>query len=190
MEYWRGLVSLWYWSKDCLNLIALGKEWHKSEEELGILLKTLIGNLTSSGWISSHTQLYMHFRKCYLLHNLHAMHEDLQRRNREKIGGPLSRTLTRCRPFARYFNLSNHSHHNITICALPLHHGNTESPKTLEQKFNCQLGSYTLSTRNHGLRPQQRGNKTRQTWRCVEHCKVGGKFNKAFPDYFAPRPVY
>ena len=75
----------------------------------------------------------MHLRKRHLLHNLHTMQKDLHRRNREKIGGPLSRTPTRCRkndtdaskPVARHFNLPNHSHHNMTICGLSLHHGNT-----------------------------------------------------------------
>ena len=48
------------------------------------------------------------------------------------------------KPVARHFNLPNHSHHNMTICGLSLHHGNTESRKNLEQK----LIGYTLSTRN------------------------------------------
>ena len=48
---------------------------------------------------------------------------------------------------ARHFNLPNHSHHNMTICGLSLHHGNTESRKNLEQKINFSTG-YTLSTRN------------------------------------------
>ena len=51
------------------------------------------------------------------------------------------------KPVARYFNLPNHSHHNMTICGLSLHHGNTESRKNLEQKFIFQLG--TLSP--HGI---------------------------------------
>ena len=42
---------------------------------------------------------------------------------------------------ARHFNLPNHSHHNMTICGLSLHHGNTESRKNLEQKFIFQLGT-------------------------------------------------
>ena len=42
---------------------------------------------------------------------------------------------------ARHFNLPNHSHHNMTICGLSLHHGNTESLKNLEQKFIFQLGT-------------------------------------------------
>ena len=33
------------------------------------------------------------------------------------------------KPVARHFNLSNHSHHNMTICGLSLHHRNTESRK-------------------------------------------------------------
>ena len=41
--------------------------------------------------------LYMHIRKCHILHNLHTKQEDLHRRNMEKIGRPLSRTPTRCR---------------------------------------------------------------------------------------------
>ena len=35
---------------------------------------------------------------------------------------------------ARYFNLPNSSHHNMTICRLSVHHGNTESCNNLEQK--------------------------------------------------------
>ena len=45
------------------------------------------------------------------------------------------------KPVARHFNLPNHSHHNMTICGLSLHHGNTESRKNLEQKFIFQLGT-------------------------------------------------
>ena len=45
------------------------------------------------------------------------------------------------KPVARHFNLPNHSHHNMTICSLSLHHGNTESRKNLEQKFIFQLGT-------------------------------------------------
>ena len=51
------------------------------------------------------------------------------------------------KPVARRFNLPNHSHHNMTICVLSLHHGNTESRKSLEQKFIFQLS--TLSP--HGI---------------------------------------
>ena len=51
------------------------------------------------------------------------------------------------KPVARHFNLPNHSHKNMTICGLSLHHGNTESRKNLEQKLIFQLG--TLSP--HGI---------------------------------------
>ena len=51
------------------------------------------------------------------------------------------------KPVARHFNLPNHSHYNMTICGLSLHHGNTESRKNLEQKLIFQLG--TLSP--HGI---------------------------------------
>ena len=51
------------------------------------------------------------------------------------------------KPVPRHFNLPDHSHHNMTICGLSLHHGNTESRENLEQKFIFQLG--TLSP--HGL---------------------------------------
>ena len=47
------------------------------------------------------------------------------------------------KPVAHHFNLPNHSHHNMTICGLSLHHGNTESRKNLEQGTR-----YTLSSRN------------------------------------------
>ena len=45
------------------------------------------------------------------------------------------------KPFARHFNLPNHFHHNMAICRLCVHHGNTESRKNLEQKFIFQLGT-------------------------------------------------
>ena len=51
------------------------------------------------------------------------------------------------KPVACHFNLPNHSHHNMTICGLSLHHGNKESRKNLEQKLIFQLG--TLSP--HGI---------------------------------------
>ena len=43
------------------------------------------------------------------------------------------------KPVACHFNLPNHSHHNMTICGVSLHHGNTESRKNLEQKLIFQL---------------------------------------------------
>ena len=42
------------------------------------------------------------------------------------------------KPVACHFNLPNHSHHNMTICGLSLHHGNTESRKNLKQKLIFQ----------------------------------------------------
>ena len=48
---------------------------------------------------------------------------------------------------ARNFNLPNHSTHNITICLLSLHQGNTESRKIPQQKFIFQLGILKL----HGI---------------------------------------
>ena len=39
------------------------------------------------------------------------------------------------KPVARHFNLPNHSMQHMTVCGLSLHQGNTESRKTLEQKF-------------------------------------------------------
>ena len=45
------------------------------------------------------------------------------------------------KPVARHFNLPNHSHYNMTICRLTLHHGNTESRKNLEQKLIFQLST-------------------------------------------------
>ena len=51
------------------------------------------------------------------------------------------------KPVARHFNLPNHSQHNMTICGLSLHHGNTESRKKFRTKIHFSTG-YTLSTRN------------------------------------------
>ena len=98
-------------------------------------------------------------------HNLHAMQENLLRGNREETGGPLPRTSIRdaeqnntdaSKPVARHFNLPNHSHHNMTICGLSLHHGNTESRKNLEQKFIFQLG--TLSRHTELMNPSHSTN--------------------------------
>ena len=67
----------------------------------------------------------------------------LVRRNREKIGGPLSRTPTRRRekrlrdaskPVARHFNLPYHSNHNMTICGLSLHHAGTQKAAKVSNK--------------------------------------------------------
>ena len=55
------------------------------------------------------------------------------------------------KPVARHFNLPNHSHHNMTICGLSLHHGNTESRKNLEQKLIFQLGTLSPHEINERL---------------------------------------
>jgi len=43
-------------------------------------------------------------------------------------------------PVERHFNHPIHSHHDLTICGLSIHHGNTESRKNLDQKFIFELG--------------------------------------------------
>ena len=45
------------------------------------------------------------------------------------------------KPVARHFNLPNHSILHMAVCGLSLHQGNTESRKTLEQKFIFQIGT-------------------------------------------------
>ena len=55
------------------------------------------------------------------------------------------------KPVACHFNLPNHSHHNMTICGLSLHHGNTESRKNLEQKSIFQLGTLSPHEINERL---------------------------------------
>ena len=66
-------------------------------------------------------------------------------RFREHLRDAQQNNTDASKPVARHFNLPNHSHHNMTICGLYLHHGNTESRKNLEQKLIFQLG--TLSPR-------------------------------------------
>ena len=46
------------------------------------------------------------------------------------------------KPVARHFNLPNHSMQHMAVCGLSLHQGNTESRKTLEQKFIFQIGTH------------------------------------------------
>ena len=53
------------------------------------------------------------------------------------------------KPVARH--LPNHSHHNMTTCGLSLHHGNTESRKTLEQKLIFQLSTLSPQGINERL---------------------------------------
>ena len=49
------------------------------------------------------------------------------------------------KPAARHFNLFNHYYKHVTVCRISLHHGNTESGKTLEQKFIFQIGTLICS---------------------------------------------
>ena len=61
---------------------------------------------------------------------------------RRRLAGRFANTYTDAsKPVARHFNLPYYFHHNMTICGLSLHHGNTESHKNLEQKFIFQLGT-------------------------------------------------
>ena len=60
---------------------------------------------------------------------------------REHLQDAKQNNTDESKPVARHFNLPNHSHHNMTICGLSLHQGNTESRKNLEQKFIFQLGT-------------------------------------------------
>ena len=91
----------------------------------------------------------MHLHKCHLLHKLHAMQENLHRqtgrrladRFREHLRDVEKNNTDASKPVACHFNLPNHSHHNMTICRLSLHHGNAESRKNLERKFIFQLGT-------------------------------------------------
>ena len=49
------------------------------------------------------------------------------------------------------FFTSPQTHHNMTICGLSFHHGNTESRKNFEQKFFFQLGTLYLPGINKRL---------------------------------------
>ena len=88
----------------------------------------------------------MHVRKCHLLYNLTLCKKTyigetgrgLTDRFREHLRGVEKNDTDASKPVA-HFNLPNHSHHNMTICGLSLHHWNTESRKNLEQKFIFQL---------------------------------------------------
>ena len=94
----------------------------------------------------------MHLLKCHLFHKLHTMIEDLHRCNREKIADHFREHPRDCekndtdasKPVARHFKLSSHSHHNMAIWGLSLHHGNTESLKILE---NATPGSIKKATK-------------------------------------------
>ena len=101
----------------------------------------------------------MHLHKRHLSHNLHAMQENLlgetgrrlADRFREHLRDVGKNNADTSKPVARHFNLPNHSHHNMTICGLSLHHGNIESRKNLEQKFIFQLGTLSPHRINERL---------------------------------------
>ena len=89
----------------------------------------------------------MYLHECHLLHKLHAMWEDLlgetgrrlADRFREHPRDVEENDTDASKPVACRFNFHIHSHHNMTLCGLSLHHENTESRKSLEQKFIFQL---------------------------------------------------
>ena len=68
-------------------------------------------------------------------------------RFREHLRDAEQNNTNASKPVVRHFNLPNHSHHNMTICRLSLHHGNTERCNSPKQKFIFQLGSLPL----HGI---------------------------------------
>jgi len=45
------------------------------------------------------------------------------------------------KPTARHFNLPNHSMQHMAVYGVSLHQGNTESRKTLQQKFFSQIST-------------------------------------------------
>ena len=49
------------------------------------------------------------------------------------------------KPFARHFNLPNHSEHHMAVCNFSLHLGRTESHKNLQQKFIFQSAPLILT---------------------------------------------
>ena len=65
----------------------------------------------------------------------------LASRFREHLPVVEKKTSGASKPVNRHFNLPNHSQHNMSICGLLIHHGNTESRKNLKQKFILQLGT-------------------------------------------------
>ena len=67
------------------------------------------------------------------------------------------------KPVARHFRLSSHSHHNMAIRGLSLHHGNTESLKILE---NATSGTIETSTK-YGMKIFQSESKQNNV-----HCNI------------------
>ena len=79
----------------------------------------------------------MPLHNCHLLHNLHAMQENLHRRNGRKLANRFREHLRDAeqnntdasKPVALHFNLPNHSHHNMSICGYPYTTGTQKSAK-------------------------------------------------------------
>ena len=53
--------------------------------------------------------------------------------------------------FLSHFNLPNRSMQHMAVCGVSLHQGNTESRKTLEQKFIFQIGTLNPNGINERL---------------------------------------
>ena len=82
----------------------------------------------------------MHLHECHLLHNMHAKQKHacetgrrLADRFREHLRDVEKKQHRRVQISRAPFNLPNHSHHNVTICEVTLHHENTEGCKSFEQ---------------------------------------------------------
>jgi len=98
---------------------------------------------------------HLHLHKCHLLHNLHAMEENLHRGNREETGRPLPQTPTRRRtkqhrcvqtsraPFQSSQSLPP-QHDYLRTILTPREHRKLQKSRT---KIHFSTG-YTLSTRN------------------------------------------
>ena len=87
--------------------------------------------------------------QCHLLYNLHSFKKlyigetgrRLGDRFREHLRDVEKDDKNASKPVARHFNLPNHSMQHMAVCGLSLHQGNTESRKTLEQRFIFQIGT-------------------------------------------------
>ena len=102
-----------------------GYKMHLGNSENSLAFLDIKLSITDNGLSTSAHYKPTGFHNCLQQSSSHQQHV--------KNAIPLS-------PFLR-LNLPNHSHHNMTICGLSLHHGNTESPKSLEQKFIFQVGT-------------------------------------------------
>ena len=92
---------------------------------------------------------YLYLSQCHLLYNLHSLQKVIIGETGRRLGDRFREHLrdvekddkNASKPVARHFNLPNHSMQHMTVCGLSLHQGNTESRKTLEQKFIFQIGT-------------------------------------------------